>query len=187
VAIATADGQPAQKGGCGYGVDVAAAGGSNDKSPAAKSCGGASGCGGCGGGAAAAPIAKDGATHYGKPFKMTDTTKLDDVLASADKFNGKDIRVTARISKVCKKKGCWFVLAGDAPDGKFVRVTTNHGFFVPVDCDGKTVVVEGTFRKVELRESTRKHLAEDGNEDPNKVKGGGVELTLIASGAQIKS
>ena len=104
----------------------------------------------------------------------------------AKDFAGKQVKVSACVTKVCKKKGCWFVMAGNQGDGRYVRVKMkDYGFFVPLDCDGKNAVVEGTFNVKEVSESYRKHLAEDGNEDPNKVKGSKLELTLMATAIDI--
>ena len=70
---------------------------------------------------------------------------------------------------------------------QYVRVTMkDYGFFVPVDCDGKTATVEGTFKSVERPEAQRKHLAEDGGDDPTKVKGAALELTLVATAIDIE-
>jgi len=148
---------------------------------------------GCGGGTAPAdggtakPVDAGTTKHFGAAFTMQeDASKLGDIIAKADELNGKKVKVAARISKVCKKKGCWFVLADDKGDGQYVRVTMhNYSFFVPKDCDGKNAVVEGVFKKKDLPESARKHLAEDGGDDPKKVKGKKMELTLVASAIDI--
>ena len=153
---------------------------------------GAAGCGGVPAGdssVAAAPTAAPGATaHFGDAFSMDEAaTPLDDIIAKADEFNGKTVKVAANVTKVCKKKGCWFVLEGNKGDGSFVRVTMKgYSFFVPLDADGKKAVVEGVFRKVDVPEAARKHLAEDGKEDPTKIQGSTMELTLVANGVDLE-
>ncbi|HIA01444.1 MAG TPA: DUF4920 domain-containing protein [Myxococcales bacterium] len=133
---------------------------------------------------AKAPTGKS--THHGGQFTLTDTVPLSQIMNKAKDFAGKQVKVSARVTKVCKKKGCWFVMAGNQGDGRYVRVKMkDYGFFVPLDCDGKNAVVEGTFNVKEVSESYRKHLAEDGNEDPNKVKGSKLELTLMATAIDI--
>ena len=191
------------------GATIAAADGAQDgDAPKAKGCGG---CGGaCGGEAkaedkAAAPTACTGepsvgvaapegvaapaaatAAHFGEAFTLTDSVAVDDVMSRPDDFSGKTIRVAANITKVCKKKGCWFVVAGEKADGAYIRVTMkDYGFFVPLDADGRKAVVEGVFTKVDVPEVARKHLAEDGKEDPTKVQGSAVELTLVATAIDI--
>jgi len=125
-------------------------------------------------------------THHGGTFTVKDTVPLSQVMDKAKEFAGKVIKVSARVTKVCKKKGCWFVMAGNEGDGRYVRVKMkDYGFFVPLDCDGKNAVVEGTFNVKEVSEAEGKHLAKDGNEDPNKVKGSKLELTLMATAVDI--
>ena len=197
-----------EKPGCVYGNAVTAAENAADKgTPAGEQ---AQGCGtapthkpaaiadkaqaatgrpqGCGNLPVAKPIVANQKTHYGNPFVQTGSAPIpvDKLIASSNFFTNTDVLVAGRINKVCKKKGCWFVLQGAGDGTNFVRVTMKHSFFVPTDCEGKTVEVEGTFRSVPLPEAARKHLAEDGGEDPSKVKGSAVELTLVATGVSIQ-
>ena len=133
-----------------------------------------------------APSADAKVGHFGGEFTLTDSQKLEDVLAKASDFTGKNIRIEAKVARVCKKKGCWFTLQPDANSGEFVRVTMkDYGFFVPKDCDGKKAVVEGVFKSVELSEGARKHLADDAGDDPKTVQGPARELTLVATAIDI--
>ena len=126
-------------------------------------------------------------SHFGSDFTLTETQAIDSVISKADELSGQNVRVQATISKVCLRKGCWFVLQGTENSERYVRVTMrDYSFFVPTDCSGKEAVVEGVFRAVELPEAARQHLAEDGGEDPNSVQGSAVELTLIATAVDIK-
>ena len=133
-----------------------------------------------------APSADSKAGHFGGEFTLTDSQKLEDVLAKASDFTGKNIRIEAKVARVCKKKGCWFTIQPEANSGEFVRVTMkDYGFFVPKDCDGKKAVVEGVFTSVELSEGARKHLADDAGDDPKTVVGPARELTLVATAIDI--
>ncbi|MFT5431869.1 MAG: hypothetical protein ACI9OJ_002567 [Myxococcota bacterium] len=157
-------------GGCGGAGEVAKTQVLEDSVKTAEAglgCGSA-GCGGCGGGGEVAPVVAGG-THYGSDFSLADDAivALTKVMGAPDDYNGKNVRVAASVNKVCKAKGCWFVLQGEEGDKDFVRVTMSHKFFVPTDCIGKKAVVEGIFRKVELPESK-------------------VAMTLIASAVQLK-
>jgi len=178
----TATASAEAKSGCVYGkaVEAAEAKAENASTTTAEPQG-------CGALPAAKPLAATGKTHYGKPFVKTDSVPVDTLIADSQKYTNNDLLVTGRINKVCKKKGCWFVLQGTGDGSNFVRVTMKHSFFVPTDCEGKAVTVEGTFRSVPLPEAARKHLAEDGGEDPSKVTGSAVELTMVASGVSIES
>ena len=129
----------------------------------------------------------DGVIRRGVPLSKKEALSVSKVISQAQKHAGNYVKVLGAVKSVCKKKGCWFVLQGSGDGSKFVRVTMKHSFFVPTDCEGKAVTVEGTFRSVPLPEAARKHLAEDGGEDPNTVKGSAVELTMVASGVSIES
>ena len=128
------------------------------------------------------------AGHYGGEFTLTEITPLSDVLANVAANAGKNVKVAARISKVCRKKGCWFVLQNEKDPSQTVRIKMkDYGFFVPTNCDGQEAVVEGVFNKVDVPVAAAKHLAEDGGQDPDKVKTGTVELRMVATAIDIKA
>lgn len=72
---------------------------------------------------------------------------------------GETVRVEARVSQVCRKKGCFFV----AVDGDTtVRVSfKDYGFFVPTDVSGKRVMFVGEVVEKELTPEQAEHFAED--------------------------
>jgi hypothetical protein len=133
---------------------------------------------------AAAPTST-GDNHFGAAFTRSDATPLAAVVAKSDEAVGSTVQVRGRVTSVCKKKGCWFVIQdADAPS---VRVTMkDYGFFVPKDCDGKLAVVEGELQRKIITEKTRKHLAEDEGKDPSTVTGDKEELGLVATGVQLE-
>ena len=132
--------------------------------------------------------AKTGETkHFGGAFTLDESVSLGAVLADSAKYSGKTVKLRGHISKVCKKKGCWFTVTTKAEDTTFVRITMkDYGFFVPLDCDGKTAVIEGVFTEREVAESMRKHLAKDGGDDPSQVKGAKKEFTMVATAIDIE-
>ena len=72
-------------------------------------------------------------------------------------FEGK---ITGKVKEVCKSMGCWITL--EKADGTTLMVKSkDHGFFMPQNLVGKTVVVEGIASVKEVTEATRKHQAED--------------------------
>ena len=129
-----------------------------------------------------------GTRHFGGDFTLEQTVSLASVLDKSEAFSGKNVKVRGAIEKVCKKKGCWFtVRAGEAESARFVRITMkDYGFFVPLDCDGKTAIVEGVFTEKIVEEPMRKHLATDGGDDPDKVQGTTKEFRLVATAIDIE-
>ena len=72
---------------------------------------------------------------------------------------GQTVRVEARVSQVCRKKGCFFVAAdGDVT----VRVSfKDYGFFVPTDVSGKRVMFVGEVIEKELTPEQAEHFTQD--------------------------
>mgnify|MGYP000035329558 CR=1 FL=1 len=126
--------------------------------------------------------------HFGAAFTVKeDPIALSAVIDKVDDHADKTIKVSGKVDKVCKKKGCWMVLKSDKADQDGVRITMkDYGFFVPKQCDGQDAIVEGTISKKVVKEAMRKHLAEDQGKDPSGIKGDTVEVTIVANGIEIK-
>ena len=99
-------------------------------------------------------------------------------------FEGK---VTGKVKEVCQSMGCWIKL--EKADGTTLMVKSkDHGFYMPQDLVGKTVVIEGTASVKEVSEAKRKHLAEDAGQSKKeikKIKGGAKEVHFIAKGVEV--
>ena len=99
-------------------------------------------------------------------------------------FEGK---ITGKVKEVCKSMGCWIKL--EKADGTSLMVKSkDHGFFMPQNLVGKTVVIEGTASVKEVTEAKRKHLAEDAGKSKDeikKIKGAAKELQFIAKGVEV--
>lgn len=99
-------------------------------------------------------------------------------------FDGK---VTGKVKEVCKSMGCWVKL--EKADGTTLTVKSkDHGFFMPQDLIGHTVVVEGTASVKEITEARRKHMAEDAGKSKaeiKKIKGSAKELEFVAKGVEV--
>ena len=124
---------------------------------------------------------------YGETIATTGTvTNVNDLqLATANAvFDGK---VTGKVKEVCKSMGCWIKL--EKADGSTLMVKSKeHGFFMPQDLVGRTVVIEGTASVKEVSEDKRRHLAEDAGkskEEIRKIKGSAKEVQFIAKGVEV--
>jgi hypothetical protein len=82
-----------------------------------------------------------------------------ELVENAVDAGARTVRVEARISQVCQKKGCFMIAtAGD----KAVRISfRDYSFFVPTDTGGKTVTLTGTVIERELSEKQAAHFRED--------------------------
>jgi hypothetical protein len=101
-----------------------------------------------------------------------------------NKYTGK---ITGKVVEVCQEMGCWINL--EKPDGSTVLAKAkDHGFTMPKDIVGKTVVVEGEASLKKISEAQRRHYAEDAGkskEDIEKIKGASREITIVASGVKV--
>lgn len=93
-------------------------------------------------------------------------------------------KLTGKIDAVCQKKGCWMELKN--ADGTTLRVTfKDYGFFMPMDCSGKTAIVDG-IAKIELTsvQDLKEYAKDDGQskEEIAKITEPEQELVFEAKG-----
>jgi hypothetical protein len=116
--------------------------------------------------------AEAGAESFGGEVPSeTAPLALADVVADAGNFVDRDVIVSARIGRVCQKKGCFFI----ARDGDVVvRVTfKDYGFFIPSDAGGKRAVFVGTLKRETVSAEQADHYAADlGDTDAPQIEAG---------------
>jgi len=106
----------------------------------------------------------DDAEVFGAPLDAdARSASLEALLDNPDDYLDTSVRVEARISQVCQKKGCFMIAtAGD----KAVRISfRDYSFFVPTDTGGKTVTLTGTLVERVLSEKQAAHFREDAGSD----------------------
>ena len=121
---------------------------------------------------------------FGAPVGETGAAlPLGEIIAASDEYAGEKVYTTAKVAKVCQKKGCFFV----AHDGEATaRITfVDYSFFVPTDSGGKDVTIVGTFNRKTLSEAQAQHFAQDAGEDPAKVQGPREEYSIVATSVVI--
>ncbi len=127
-------------------------------------------------------------TKYGDAITEEGAISSTDFLTQ---FEGKDslsIKLTANITDVCSKKGCWMKL--DMGNGKSMRVTfKDYGFFVPLNAAGKLAVVDGIAKIDTTDVATLRHYAEDANatqEEIDAITEPEINYSFEAAGVIIK-
>ncbi len=125
--------------------------------------------------------------------KLSDATIQNraDVLKS---YNGLKIgdtvtvKFASKINDVCTKKGCWMKVPLSNDEEIMVRFK-DYGFFMPLDSQGKDVIVEGkAFVKVTPVDELR-HYAEDAGkskEEIEKITEPKKEMAFLAHGVLLK-
>ena len=117
-------------------------------------------------------ISEDGAVPYGA------------VLAQLETADTVKTKVSGKIESVCQKKGCWMNLVQERQPDIFVKFK-DYAFFMPLDCAGKEVVMEGIAYKEVTPVDELKHYAEDegkSQEEIDAITEPKEELKFLASG-----
>lgn len=100
-----------------------------------------------------------------------------------------ETKVKGTVIEVCKKKGCWMTL--DIGNKQTMRVTfKDYAFFLPKDCNGKEIIIEGVAQKEVTNVAALKHYAEDAGkskEEIAKINKDKEELTFEAKGVILKN
>jgi hypothetical protein len=120
---------------------------------------------------------------FGAPLDETvKQVSLQSVASDGNSYVGKSVRVNARVSKVCKKKGCFFI----AQEGNsVVRIAfKDYSFFVPTDISGKRVTFVGEVIAREVTAEEADHLAEDLGTDGSEIEPGNV-FEIVASSVRV--
>lgn len=94
------------------------------------------------------------------------------------------VKLKARVTEVCAKKGCWMRLQVNDNATALVRMK-DYGFFVSQDIKGKEVVIDGeAYRKITPVEELR-HYAADAGKTPAEIAAitqPAKELRITANG-----
>ena len=132
--------------------------------------------------------ATNGIYKAGEEITEDNALTLAEAYSTFGEDSMKTMKVTGTINKVCQVKGCWMTM--DLPDSNSMRVKfKDYGFFVPLDCMGKTAVMEGVMKKEVVTVADQIHLLEDEGADSTAiaaVSGDKVEYAFIANGVLIK-
>lgn len=99
-----------------------------------------------------------------------------------------DVKFASTIKEMCSKKGCWMKLPTEEDQTVMVRFK-DYGFFMPLNSEGKEVIVAGKAFVKETSVDELKHYAEDAGkskEEIAKITEPKLELAFEASGVLMK-
>ncbi|RZV38061.1 MAG: DUF4920 domain-containing protein [Chromatiales bacterium] len=120
---------------------------------------------------------------FGSPLDdAVPTVSLEQIAGDGERFVGRSVRVEARVSEVCQKKGCFFIAQAGS---SIVRVSfRDYAFFVPTDISGKRVMFVGEVVAKEITPEAAEHFAEDiGKKVP--VMEPGMTYEIVASSVRV--
>lgn len=124
---------------------------------------------------------------YGESFDLNTVTSLDNILGDFESYAGKSVQMKAKVTNVCRTKGCWMALSADVDDEVRVRFK-DYGFFVPISLIGKEVIVEGDIQRLLIEKDLAQHFKEDAGataEEIAAVDGPVYEYTFTARGVRV--
>jgi hypothetical protein len=130
-------------------------------------------------------------TKLGSEIKLTEKTKISDILSEPDSYLDKTVLVEGEILEVCSHMGCWMELKSDVEGGK-IKIKVKDGEIVfPVEAKGNTALVEGKVYKIEMTQEEAveyfKHIAEESEKEfnPSTVTGPMTIYQIKGLGAEI--
>ena len=140
---------------------------------------------------APAPVtdAATGDLYFGEKITKDGAIGVNELLSKMETTDSIDIKLTGVIESVCKKKGCWMnIKTDDTAEGSvFVRFK-DYGFFMPLDSEGRKVIMNGyAFKNITPVDELR-HYAEDegkSEEEINAITEPEEEYRYMASGVII--
>jgi hypothetical protein len=129
---------------------------------------------------------------YGKNLTLKETTKISEILAQPDGFNGKRVKVQGRIVDVCSEMGCWIAI-GSGKESESIRFKVDDGVIVfPMSAKGLTATAEGVVTVSTLSEAEQiaqgKEMEKETKKpfDPKTVKGPKTVIMIKGEGAEVQ-
>lgn len=112
-----------------------------------------------------------GPANSGMTFgEKTDTTGSINVNDLAGKITGNNetlVKVKGRVTDVCTMEGCWIKM--ETANGKMMVKMKDHSFFVPVDLNGKEIIVDGSASMKVTSVKELQHYAEDAGKSSKEI------------------
>jgi hypothetical protein len=93
------------------------------------------------------------------------------------------VKVKGKVVDVCTKEGCWLKM--QTSNGNMMVKMKDHNFLVPVDINGKEIVVDGTAKMRVTSVKELQHYAEDAKKSKEEIaaiKEPKTEIVLNADG-----
>jgi hypothetical protein len=95
-------------------------------------------------------VAAGSVESYGKGVTLDEAVPIDTLIANAQDYVGRKVRVDGVITGVCKKRGCWMQVT-DPESGNGVRIKVEDGVIVfPYTSMGHAAQAEGIFEAIKL-------------------------------------
>jgi len=130
-------------------------------------------------------------TLFGEKFAVNNLQTPKKMLSKYKNLKKGDtisVQFIANIKEVCKKKGCWMNLELANNENSFVKFK-DYSFFVPLNADGSSAIVNGKAFVDIVSVEELKHYAKDGKKSQKEIdaiKKPKVTYAFLADGVLIK-
>ncbi len=105
---------------------------------------------------------------FGGEITLSNAISVEQAINEIDALKRKEILLEGKVSKMCKKKGCWMALEGE---NNSIRVTfKNYSFFAPKEVLEKRVQVQGVLSEEVMEISEARHYAEDAGKSEAEIQ-----------------
>lgn len=121
---------------------------------------------------------------FGKEITPDGAIDAKDIVSKLETLDSLQIKLSSTVNAVCKKKGCWMTIPVTEDMDMRVRFK-DYEYFVPKNCEGKNVIIEGWAYKTITPISELKHYALDGGasiEEIDAITEPEVGYTFMADG-----
>ncbi len=104
---------------------------------------------------------------FGTKTNAVGAVNVDDLSKKVTDEQETDVKGKGKVVEVCAQMGCWLKM--ETARGKMMVKMKDHAFFVPVDLNGKEIVVDGTAKMTVTPISELKHYAEDAGKSKEEI------------------
>ena len=105
---------------------------------------------------------------YGEKISGENPISGEELVAKLAESDSVWVTMKSKIITNCKHSGCWMDL--DVGNEEVVKVTfKDYAFFIPLESEGKTAIVEGFAKKELIPVDMLKHYAEDDGKSQEEI------------------
>lgn len=115
-----------------------------------------------GGDASANATGDPAVKSFGAVITTEGSVPVEKVVAMLNSADSIPMKVSGKVTSVCQARGCWMNVVDESGIGKPIFVQfKDYGFFMPKDCAGKKVTLDGIAYKQVTPVEELRHYAED--------------------------
>jgi hypothetical protein len=119
---------------------------------------------------------------FGQKTEAEGAMTVDEMVAKVTE-EATPVKVKGKVTDVCTKEGCWLKI--QTATGKMMVKMKDHAFLVPVDINGKEIIVDGIAKVKMTSVKELQHYAEDAGKSKTEIaaiKEPKKEVVLNANG-----